>query len=68
MKLVETAPEYEKTFKRSGIYTNSVLSLIDKYPHSDLIREANEKAVAKAMHYAKKNYHVKDYAVWAEKE
>ena len=67
MKLVETAPEYEKTFKRSGIYTNSVLSLIDKYPHSDLIREANEKAVAKAMHYAKKNYHVKDYAVWAEK-
>ena len=42
-------PEYEQLFKGSLIYSNTSLSFIEKYPHSDIIKNTRVDALANFM-------------------
>lgn len=44
-----TFPEYENLFKGALIYSNTALSLIEKYPHADIISATRVDALANFM-------------------
>ena len=66
-----TFPEYESIFKGSLIFSTTSLDFIEKYPHSDIIKNTRVDALANTMaktnnrhenYYLKKAKLIKEYA------
>lgn len=67
----EVFPEYEKSFKKKLIFSNTSLEFIKKYPHADIISNTRIDALANTMaklngrhekYYLKKAKLIKEYA------